>query len=248
MLNVTKRSNRGGSIAVLIVIAGCLCGAVDPTMAQSSIPATATLTGRITLDGEAPPPRRITINKDTELCSVRSNTVQDVVVGEEGGVADVVVEVTGVRESKQTPFLWKTPKAGYVLRQKDCGFVPSLLVVPNGATITVVNDDRVTHNINTGAWNEMQSAGAPAVEKSVEGKKPIHVSCNIHSWMDAWLYPVQSPFYAKTGKDGTYEIEGIPPGKYRVKFWHASLRSVKERITLEPGQREQHDVVLESFK
>ncbi len=207
-----------------------------------------TLKGKITLDGDAPAPRTITITKDPELCSAHGTTVNDVKIGKDKGVADVVVEITGVKAKDESPFKWDLPRDGFVIRQKDCGFSPSVLVIPNGKSVKVFNDDKVTHNVNTGAWNEMQAPDAPAVEKPVKGRKPIKVSCNIHSWMEAWIYPVQSPHFAVTNKDGEYEIKNIPAGKYRVKFWHASLKPVKERLTFEKDADMTKDVALESFE
>ena len=207
-----------------------------------------TLKGKITLNGDAPSPRTITITKDPELCSAHGTKVIDVKIGKDKGVADVVVEITGIKEKDESPFKWDLPKDGFVIRQKDCSFAPNVLVIPNGKSVKVFNDDKVTHNVNTGAWNEMQAPDAPAVEKPVKGRKPIKVSCNIHSWMEAWIYPVQSPHFAVTNDDGEYEIKNVPPGKYRVKFWHAALKPVKERLTFEEDADMTKDVALESFE
>lgn len=207
-----------------------------------------TLKGKVTLDGDAPAARTITITKDPELCSAHGTKVNDVKIGKDKGVADVVVEITGIKEKDGISFQWNLPKDGFVIRQKDCGFAPNVLVIPNGKSVKVFNDDKVTHNVNTGAWNEMQAPDAPAVEKPVKGRKPIKVSCNIHSWMEAWIYPVQSPHFAVTNKDGEYEIRNIPPGKYRVKFWHAALKPVKERLTFEEDANMTKDVAMESFE
>ena len=207
----------------------------------------ATLKGRVTIDGNVPSARKITITKDPEICSAHGTTIQDVLVGDEKGVANVVVEITGVKQSDSNPFEWDLPKDGFAIRQKDCGFSPSVLVIPNGQSVKVFNDDKVTHNVNTGAWNEMQAPNAPAVEKPVKGRKPIRVSCNIHSWMEAWIYPVQSPHFALTNEKGEYEIRNIPPGKYRIKYWHATLRPVKERLTFGESEQVTKDIELKSF-
>jgi hypothetical protein len=80
----------------------------------------ADLVGRITLSGEIPPPRKLSINKDVEVCGA-ADTVQDV-TGKDGGVADVVVEIKGVEQSSDWD--WQVPEEGFVIRQKDCQFTP----------------------------------------------------------------------------------------------------------------------------
>jgi len=192
----------------------------------------AKLTGRITLDGEIPEPRKIQITKDEETCGA-AGTTQDV-TGRDGGVANVVVEIRDVKSD--SPWEWSIPEKGYVLRQKNCQFAPNMIVIPNGKDISIYNDDPVGHNVNTGAWNQMQPSGPDPLVKPIEGKAPIKVGCNIHSWMEAWVYPVQNPFYAVTDETGNFEVEGVPPGKYRITIWHAHLGRENQRVTLEAGQ------------
>ncbi len=200
------------------------------------------LVGRITLNGQIPPPRKLTVNKDVEVCGA-VDTVEDI-VGSDGGVANVVIEVIGVEESGD--WQWQEPQAGYVIRQKKCRFLPNMLVIPKGKQISVYNDDPVGHNVNTGGWNQMQPPGPDPIVRPVESKAPIKIGCNIHSWMEGWIYPAQSPFYAVTKADGEYSIKAIPPGKYRVVIWHAFLGRQRERITLDAGKVSKLNHVFEA--
>lgn len=193
---------------------------------------TSVLSGRITLDGDLPSPRKIQITKDAATCGA-AGTVQDV-EGEDGGVADVVIEIGGVKSD--APWEWIEPKEGYIIRQKDCQFTPNMIVVPIGKEISVYNDDPIGHNVNTGAWNQMQPAGPDPIVKPVEEKTPIKIVCNIHSWMEGWICPVQSPYYAVTDTKGNFQIQDVPPGKYRITIWHPYLGRKNKRVTIEPGK------------
>ncbi len=212
----------------------------------NSDPDKATLTGRVFFKGTPPAARKILITKDREICTATNTKIQDIVVGKTGGLANAVVEITGVKPPPDAPWEWETPESGYVLRQKNCEFSPSMLVVPNGAHVKVFNDDPVAHNVNTGAWNEMQPKGAPTIEKPIEGRSQIRVSCNIHSWMEAWIYPAQSPLFAVTDKDGKFKIKNIPPGRYRVAVWHPSLGKKRERVEFEAGKNVAQDFTYEA--
>lgn len=198
---------------------------------QSASSGGADLSGRVTLKGKIPPPRKLSITKDAETCGA-VDTIQDI-EGTDGGVANVVIEVKGVKGDDWT---FKNPADGYVLRQKDCQFQPNLVVIPVGQDISVYNDDPVGHNVNTGDWNQMQPAGKTPIVKPVENKAPTKIGCNIHSWMEAWIYPVQNPYFAVTDAKGNFKIEGVPPGKYRVNIWHAALGRKTARLTLESGK------------
>ena len=39
---------------------------------------------------------------------------------------------------------------------------------------------------------------------------------NIHPWMHAFVGVVDNPYYAVTGKDGSFAIKDLPPGKYTI--------------------------------
>ncbi len=51
----------------------------------------------------------------------------------------------------------------------------------------------------------------------------LPVKCNQHPWMKMYINVVKSPFFAVTGKDGKYEIKGLPPGDYTIAFVQEKL-------------------------
>ncbi|MDO8752496.1 MAG: hypothetical protein Q7J80_01265, partial [Anaerolineales bacterium] len=51
------------------------------------------------------------------------------------------------------------------------------------------------------------------------------VGCNIHDRMIAYIHIVDTPNFAKTDASGLATLEGLVPGKYRVKAWHFNLPS-----------------------
>ena len=193
--------------------------------------------------GEVPEPRKIQVTKDEDICGVAAGEVQDVLVDEDGGLADVVVEIFGVKGDAE----WDEPEGGYVIHQKDCRFEPHVMVAYDGAKLTIFNDDPVEHNINTGEWNIVQAPSKEPIDQSISygGQAYVRVTCNIHNWMEAWVYVARSPYYAKTGADGGFAITGVPPGDYRVIATHPTLGNERLRVSIEAGESVAQDVSFE---
>lgn len=212
--------------------------------ASNDVAATGTLTGVITFEGKIPDPRTIQATKDAEFCSAGEGDVQDVNV-KDGKLSGAIIEMTV--KGKDLPD-FKAPKDGFVLRQKDCRFSPRLLVAYDGAELTVYNDDKVEHNVNTGSWNLLQSPGSDAIKEKIgyQGTPFARVTCNIHSWMESWVYVARSPFYAATSEDGTYTIEGIPAGtKIRGTVMHSVLGKQRFTAEIKAGETTKMDFVFE---
>ncbi len=192
------------------------------------------LTGIVRFEGDVPPPRKIQVTKDEAVCGVGAGDVQDVVVND-GLLAGAVVELT-VRSEHPPEFT--APDEGFVIRQKSCRFSPRLIVAYDGAELTIYNDDPVAHNVNSGLWNYVQSPGKEPLKETVRygGQSFVRVTCNIHSWMETWVYVARSPYYCVTGEDGSFRIEGIPAGKrIRGTVSHSTLGKQRFTIDVEPG-------------
>ena len=202
--------------------------------------------GRILFEGKVPPPRKITVNKDPDSCSGAAREVQDVIVHSDDGktLADVIVEIEFEKGRK---FEWKHPEEGYVITQKGCRFEPHIFVVPSGAELKIVNDDPIVHNINTGRWNIAQKEQSIRTRKIKYRRRSfVRVNCNIHNWMESWMYIARSPYYSRTGGDGKFKIENVPPGSYSAIASHPTLGKKKLKVTIESGKTAEQDVTFVS--
>lgn len=236
--------NDGESVEYLPTEAA-LQGSSGPESGAPSATAGGVLTGRALFEGSVPPPRKLVVDNDTDHCQVAEDEVQEIVVGEDKGLAGVVVEIQGVKHEGE--WEWKHPQDGYVIRQKGCRFDPRFLVIPNGAELTIYNDDPVLHNVNTAQWNIAQPGGQSYESKrkiTYQGRPFIKVSCNVHSWMQGWIYVARSPYYAVTGADGKFKIENVPPGSYKVTTRHPKLRTQRFKITVAAGQTAEQEVTF----
>jgi Carboxypeptidase regulatory-like domain len=48
--------------------------------------------------------------------------------------------------------------------------------------------------------------------------------CDAHPHMSAWMIVHDSPYYAVTDERGSFRIDGVPPGSYKVTLWHEGFR------------------------
>ena len=131
-----------------------------------------------------------------------------------------------------------------VVDQVDKEFVPRVLAVAAGTAVTFPNHDNVRHHVYSFSpakrFELPLYAGVPA--KPVVFDKPgvVVLGCNIHDWMIGYVYVSESPYFAKTGKDGKARLAGLAPGTYVVRIWHPQLAQPEEAtrrsIELVPGQ------------
>ena len=62
------------------------------------------------------------------------------------------------------------------------------------------------------------------------------IGCDFHPWMSSVLLVVDTPFAALTKPDGSFALEGLKPGTYKVKAWHETLgRSEAELVVKDDG-------------
>jgi hypothetical protein len=46
---------------------------------------------------------------------------------------------------------------------------------------------------------------------------------------------VEHPFFAVTGADGSFSMQGVPPGQYTLAAWHEKLGTREQVVSVSPG-------------
>lgn len=136
-----------------------------------------------------------------------------------------------------------------VMDQRNETFVPHILAVTTGTVVDFPNSDSIYHNVFSLSKTRSFDLGRYAVGKSkaVRFDRPgiVRVFCDIHSHMNAFILVFSHPFFSMTDQDGRYEIEGVPPGAYRVVAWHEGEASDPQPVTVVDGSTTELDFTLQ---
>ena len=128
--------------------------------------------------------------------------------------------------------VWAVPKEGPVptrvrpamVEQRNKAFVPLVSVVQKGTLVQFPNRDEIRHHVYSFSpakrFEIKLYAGTPAEPLLFDKAGEVVLGCNIHDHMIAYIYVVESPWFAKTDKDGMARIEGMPAGEFEVHAWY----------------------------
>jgi plastocyanin len=220
---------------ILTFAAALSCVGAMTTPTAVTAPADGKATGHVKFDGKAPEmkPLQITEDKAKNCCPAGTKvdaTDPSLVISKDGGLANVVVtiEVPGEKMEPSTQTV--------EIDQKMCHFEPHIRVVGAGGKVVFLNSDQVSHNIHTYAnkndpFNKTVAPGSKEEQTVAKGDK-IQVKCDIHDWMSAWVFVSETSHFAVTKEDGSFEIAGLKPGKYKVELWHEKLGKQKGEVTI----------------
>jgi plastocyanin len=167
------------------------------------------------------------------LSAQASGTVR-VVTRDSGGkpVADAVAYLS----ASDSPAPVSPPAAPVAITQKDQEFSPYVTPIVVGTKVVFPNLDNVQHHVYS--VSPAKRFEIPLYigdsKETIEFDRPgiVTLGCNIHDWMVAYVVVLSTPYYAKTGLDGTADVSGLPPGRYRLDVWHPRAGTVSRDLVV----------------
>lgn len=134
------------------------------------------------------------------------------------------------------------------VEQLDRRFVPDLVVVPVGSTVSFPNMDPIFHNIYSLSKTKTFDLGSydKGETRRVNFPKPgiVDVYCHLHPNMAATVVVTPNRWYARPDRAGHYSIPDVPPGKYTVVAWHKSAGFYRKSIVVEQGRNQSIDFLI----
>lgn len=191
--------------------------------------------GVVRFEGTAPRPTHVDMSADPSCARLHPGgaNLEDVVTDHGGGLENVIVFVSDGLAGRN----FDPPSKPAEIEQKGCLYQPHVVAMQANQKLEVVNDDNTTHNIhpipaNNREWNKSQPPGLPIEATFAREEVAIPVKCNVHPWMHSYIAVFKHPYFAVTGRNGSFDLGSLPPGTYTIQAWHEKLGTLTQKITV----------------
>jgi plastocyanin len=132
----------------------------------------------------------------------------------------------------------------------DKTYAPHVMVVPLGSTVRFPNHDPFNHNVFSVSEPNSFDLGlyGRGETKSYAFQHPglVRVYCNVHPRMVAYVLVMENRYYAQPSTDGSFSIDDVPAGRYRLHVWHERIPTevVKDVLAGTAGGQPQLQIAL----
>jgi plastocyanin len=132
------------------------------------------------------------------------------------------------------------PKTAQMAQRKKT-FVPHVLAVPVGTTVSFPNFDPIFHNVFSNFKGPVFDVGLypPGNDQRVRLSRPgiVRVFCNIHPTMSAIIAILNTPYIAVSKSDASFRVDEVKAGEYRLHVFHErateeTLKSLERTVTI----------------
>ena len=192
------------------------------------------ITGKVVFNG-TPGTRKVIPTRDLEVCGgpYEETLIQ---VGPDKSVHNAVVYLVDIAKGKAWPAQAKPPE----INNTKCKFEPHIQVVRAGK-LDVTNSDPMLHNTHgyygrRTAFNLALPNEGQRIPVDMTRPGEVRIDCDVHGWMEAWIYVVDNPYYAVTSADGKFTVVDIPAGTYKLVAAHPFTGPVEQSVTVAAGK------------
>jgi plastocyanin len=158
--------------------------------------------------------------------------VVEVTRGKDVPAGAVLVYVVGFTEA--------APATPVVVKQVNKKFVPDLVVMTAGGTVSFPNGDPFLHNVFSPTSERVFDVGSYPQGETRTRKFPkpgvIDVFCNIHPEMSATLVVLPNTKHTIADASGAFELKGLPAGTWTVfAYSRRSERPANAKVVVTDG-------------
>lgn len=191
-----------------------------------------TVSGSVSLDGIAAPLPAVATGKDSATCgpSMPDESVQ--VQG--GGLANAVVWLDGVRAGKAAGL-----ERRFELDSDRCKLLPRVQAAVVGSSVNILGHDNFRQHLEFRAAGDsaprakiLLGSGEQVIPTELPFRSPgmVAVTDKDHAWPRAYLAVFDHPYFAVTGANGSFTIDGVPPGSYQLHTWHERTGTKAQKV------------------
>jgi hypothetical protein len=230
-----SRKSRTATGAVEAELTGpVVIGTAKGSYTAASVARAGSVSGAVSLSSPLAPAQPVSAGRDSLVCG---STIPDSSVQQKGtGLGNVVVWLDGVRSGKPLPV-----EKRLELESDRCVLTPRVQAAVTGSAVNVIGHDDFRQHLR------FLSAGDSAARASVLlGKDEQVIPTELparspglvivrdadHPWPRAFLAVFDHPYFAVTKPDGSFVIDGVPPGKYTLIAWHERTGRTEQAVTV----------------
>lgn len=145
-------------------------------------------------------------------------------------LADAVVELRSLTNPERKPLRIQ-------VAQQQLTFVPFVSAIPAGSVVDFPNLDKTRHHVysfSPAKQFEIQLyADKPEAPITFDTPGIIAVGCNIHDYMQAYIYVAESSLVAVSDQTGQLIWPDIAPGSYQLFLWHPWQLEPRQPVALD---------------
>lgn len=222
--------------------AGCsglglaLTGAAPPRGYQvAAVADAARISGVVRYAAQAGRPALLKLSGDCEFCRKFGLRSEALLQGPRGGLQNVVVYLSGIRQGKAAPAEVPT------MAEDRCTFSPHVLSMGLGK-LRLLNRDPVLntfHAVELSTGRTIFNIGMPRKDQQAlrRVRRPgvIKMLCDVHPWEVGYVLGFEHPYHAVSDARGRFTLDQVPPGRYTLGLWHEQLGRRSREVQLGPG-------------
>ena len=170
--------------------------------------------------------------------SLTADTEEDPLAAERARVA-VWLEGPGLKSGGDDA------RTGARIEQKDRRFIPEIIVISSGATVSFPNLDPIFHNVfslsGTRAFDLGNYPKGDTRTVAFPTAGIVYLNCHLHSNMAATIVVTPNRWNTLGDRSGKFVLKDVPPGEYTVVAWHKAAGFFRHQLQITEG----HDVKTE---
>jgi plastocyanin len=217
--------------------------ALAPSFRQGAPPR---VTAKVEVDPHASPQPRVVGSSEAE--DAEAKVAPPPVEGSLAGTLNIdgkpLTGAFGLVTLEPASGRWKPRVAKHrVIEQRNREFLPHVMAIPVGSTVTFPNYDTVFHNVFSTSPLAPFDLGiykiGEAREFTFAKEGIIRLGCNLHANMSGYIAVVAAPAYVVTDQAGAFAFQHMAPGKYKLRAWsERSLAPIVQDVTIKAGKNE----------
>jgi hypothetical protein len=131
----------------------------------------------------------------------------------------------------------------FTITTGHCDVEPRLQGVLAGGTLNVLNTDPVEHRtrfLDAGGRvlaviTQFEAGQVVPRTDLLATPGTIEIRCDAHAWTRAWVHVFDHPYFAQVRADGSFALDSIPPGDYRLMLWQEGVGTRQREVSVAPG-------------